>query len=231
MPSYFLRVFLLLAGISLYMGSYAQNNDVEVNQKVSDTIPSFKADRQEQFVWGNPEIPDSSDILAEDTVNKVVVFMYGGPAYLAYYDEANKGAWPDTSNWITWPLFDNERFGYIDREFGDPFHVNLKWITISGKKLLQVNWSYSFNGNRVWTQEGGTQIWDLKAQTCYFDFQTYSNIYSSGAGTESGESHEESCDIEVTNRKGKLIIAKNTCEAFPRPGKYVLVSDHLVRKK
>ncbi|WP_276134374.1 hypothetical protein [Polluticoccus soli] len=225
MASYF-RVFLLIIGISLFYQSNAQED-----RKVSDTIPSFKANRQDQMVWGNPEMPDSSDILAEDTVNKIMVFMYGGPAYIAYYDKSNKGTWPDTSNWITWPLFDGERFGYIDREFSDPFHVNLQWLNISGKKLLQVDWSYSFKGNRVWTQEGGAQIWDLKTQTCYFDLETYSNIYSSGAGTETRESHEETCSIEMNNKKAKLNITKNTCDSFPRPGKYILAGDHLVRTK
>lgn len=221
------RFILFIACICGYHAVYAQG----IPEKVSDTIPSFKADRQEQFVWGGPEMPESSDILAKDTINKVVVFMYGGPAYIALYDETNKGAWPDTTNWITWPLFDDERFGYIDREFGDPFHVGLTWITVSGKKLLQIDWSYSFNGNRVWTTEGGTQIWDLKTQTCYFDLETSKDIYTSGAGTESGESWTETCEIEMTNKRNKLVIKKNSCDAFPRPGKYVLAGNNLVRKK
>ena len=212
--------------------AYSQQGDTPVMDKnyTSDTIRSFVADTLEQDVWNSQGMPDSSDILARDTVNHIMIFIHGS-AYIGWYDETNIKNWPDTNSWVTWPLFGRENVGYIDREFGDRFYVTMHFIIVSGKRLLQINWEHSTNGNRVWTTQGGTQLWDLKTKTCYFDFDTYEDVEASGAGTETGEGWREHCDVQLKAKNNKLIISNNTCGKYPKPGKYTIAGNNLVRKK
>ena len=169
--------------------------------------------------------PDTTlDILAKDSVQKLVIFRFGNQIILR--SELN-----DT---LVFPILNSERFGdgdiFSDINNSLLIAADLIWLYPNKQhRLLQINWYYKINGMHVWTETDGIQIWDVTAQLCYLDCITREYIFSSGfSGTDS---QTEVCELNIKIRNSEFTIPQNQCLKVPNSGTYYYTNWGYVKKR
>jgi hypothetical protein len=186
-----------------------------------DTIHSYKPEIQnDSYVYDRP---DMSDIIVYDSVNNIKIFWWGDKVYLTYKDTINKNKEPFPDNWIFFPI--------LEGEILEGLTIKMEFIQLKTKsKQLLIKWESASNGNRVWFEREGQQIWDLKTRICFFDFITRDYTYMSGAGDPIKDPITEECSIITEVIKMVLIIKENSCSQYPKKGNYKLVKNNLIRQ-
>lgn len=213
------RLILILLFTPISAESQNQSN-------LADTILPIKIEISEDTkVFGAVIIEESNNIYVNDSINGIRLFEYGD-YYLSYYDSLNKGQWPYSDNWVTWPILKD-----CDCR-GDQFSVKLSFVNYGNIKLMLLNWeSASTLGNAVWCNWTGQQLWDLKKRKCYFDCVTKRSVEYSGRGTIDGQPPlADYCEIITTISDNRFEITTNDCDQKLKLGLYKFSESGFIRK-